>query len=65
VPRPYAQVAAASNLEMLEELEDMIRNKKLSVHVGMMVAWSDVARVSVVISHRSDGLTMDRHMRRC
>jgi len=41
-PRPYVQVTAVSNLEALQELADMVRKRKLSVHVGMVVGWDDV-----------------------
>ena len=49
-PRPYVQVTAVSNLEALQELADMVRKRKLRVHVGMVVGWDDVQSVSNVPS---------------
>ncbi|KAF2819500.1 GroES-like protein [Ophiobolus disseminans] len=41
-PRPYVQVAAASNLEALEELAGMVKIEKLKARAGIVVGWDDV-----------------------
>ena len=65
VARPYFQVAAASSLETLEKLADMVRMNNLGVYVGMKVAWSDAAKVSMMLFCFRGALTTDRPMRNC
>jgi NADPH:quinone reductase-like Zn-dependent oxidoreductase len=47
-PRPYVQVAVASSLEALEVLAAMMEKGRLRVHIGMVVGWGDVAKVSTL-----------------
>jgi hypothetical protein len=64
-PREYVQVAAASNLAALEELANMVAEKKLKVHVGLRVVWDDVLLVSLSVSFEICVLMLNRHMREC
>ncbi|KAF1918260.1 hypothetical protein BDU57DRAFT_537831 [Ampelomyces quisqualis] len=42
-PRRYVQVAAASSLDSLEALANLVKEKTLKVHVGLCVGWDEVS----------------------
>lgn len=64
-PREYVQVAAASNPAALEELADMVAEKKLKVYMGLRAVWDDVLLVSLSVSFETCVLMLNRHMREC
>jgi NADPH:quinone reductase-like Zn-dependent oxidoreductase len=62
-PRPYVQVAAVASLETLEELAGMMERGALRVHVGTLVDWEDVMKVSDFAWWECTLLNLDRHTR--